>query len=168
MSVDNSSAQPVGKDRAHALGRELIEVHDWLRGELSCVTAELDTYIAGGTQPTQLRAHCLAFCAALSRHYIGEDETAFPVLARQYPELAPVLEGLAQDHHLVADILRRLQALIETVDAGNAGTVQGELAGLAAILESHFQWEERRIVTALNELSGGSTGAELFGVNPPH
>lgn len=152
-----------------ALGRELIAVHDWLRAELSRVTAELDTYLIGGTRPTQLQAHCLAFCEAVSRHHTGEDETAFPALARQFPELAPVLDGLQEDHHLVADILRRLQSLMATVNPGNATRVKGELAGLAAILESHFQWEERKIVTALNELSGErQTPAEMFGITAPH
>ncbi|WP_433662281.1 hypothetical protein ACQPW1_09055 [Nocardia sp. CA-128927] len=63
--------------RARALSRELIDVHNWLRDELRRVTDELDHY--PGTHPTDLRAHCLAFCTALTDHHTSEDDTAFPL-----------------------------------------------------------------------------------------
>ncbi|MEV0295410.1 hypothetical protein [Nocardia sp. NPDC050710] len=40
-----------------------------------------------------------------------------------------------------------------------------ELDGFTAILESHFQWEERRITRALDELEDRThTGEQLFGI----
>lgn len=165
-AMDVSRAEASG-DRAIAFGRELVRVHDRLRADLRRLTGELDSYAAGADRPADLRTHCLAFCAALTDHHTGEDATAFPALARRFPELEPVLAGLRDDHRLITGILTRLKELLDTLTPGNADAVRGELAGLAAIMESHFRWEERRIVTALNELTGGPyTGAELFGVSP--
>ncbi|UGT45107.1 hemerythrin domain-containing protein [Nocardia yamanashiensis] len=155
----------VANNRAQALGRELIDVHNWLRGELKRVARELDDHRLGHVRPVrEVRGHCLAFCRALTAHHTKEDETAFPLLAQRFPELAPVLAELSADHRLVADILTRMTGLLAEVTADNLAAVRGEIAGLSAILESHFQWEERRITAALDELSGDAgRGAELFG-----
>lgn len=151
--------------RAQALGRELIDVHNWLRGELKRIVRELDEHRLGSARPVrELRGHCLAFCRQLSAHHSNEDESAFPLLAQRFPELAPVLAELSADHTLVADILARMTGLLAEVTADNLAAVRGEIAGLSAILESHFQWEERRIVAALDELSGEAAATELFGV----
>ncbi|MEV6279458.1 hemerythrin domain-containing protein [Nocardia sp. NPDC051832] len=152
--------------RARALGRELIGAHHWLRSELRRVTRALDEYTANTPiRPLRdLRAHCLAFCQALTDHHTSEDESAFPALAQRFPDLAPVLTELSADHHLVADILTRMTTALADLNAENLATVRGEVAGLSAILESHFQWEERRIAAALDELpSADYTAAELFG-----
>ncbi|WP_433527204.1 hemerythrin domain-containing protein [Nocardia pseudovaccinii] len=148
-------------NRARALGQELVAIHDWLRTELTRIRVNVAAYAAGSElRPTQLRAHC----AALTRHHTGEDTAAFPALAGQFPELAPVLAELRTDHQLVADILRRLTELLDSIGPDNADTVRRELDGLAAILESHFRWEERRLVQAFDELEMGTrTGEELLG-----
>ncbi|WP_433634521.1 hemerythrin domain-containing protein [Nocardia sp. CA-120079] len=152
--------------RARALGQELVAIHDWLRTELTRIRADVTAYAAGSElRPTQLRAHCTAFCAALTRHHTGEDIAGFPALAGQFPELAQVLAELRTDHQLVAEILRRLTELLDSIGPDNADTVRRELDGLAAILESHFHWEERRLVQAFDELEmGNRTGEELLGV----
>ncbi|MFD0660693.1 hemerythrin domain-containing protein [Thermocatellispora tengchongensis] len=103
-----------------------------------------------------LRAHCLAFCAALTRHHTGEDETAFPLLAERHPGLRPVLEELRRDHDIVTGILRAIEDLLAGLGSNPAPEevrrVRGELDGLSALLDSHFLYEEKRIVQALNEL----------------
>ena len=155
-----------GIDRARALGSELIEVHDWLRQELRRLQADLaDGAIPPGMAAGSLRAHCLSFCSALASHHTSEDRRAFPLLAAQLPGLAPVLAELERDHQLVAAILRRAEQIAADADEGNLPVLQAELDGLAAILESHFRWEERRLVAALNELDQpGATAADLFGL----
>ncbi|RJO79806.1 hemerythrin domain-containing protein [Nocardia panacis] len=158
---------PGAADRARALGKELTAIHNWLRSELSRVATELDNYLTGGAPPTHLQAHCLAFCQALTDHHRSEDRTAFPALSRQFPELAPVLAGLSEDHQFISDILGRMRSLLTTVTPVNAQDVRSELAGLSAIVESHFQWEERRIATALDQLADQNRSSEeLFGINP--
>ncbi|MFF5212981.1 hemerythrin domain-containing protein [Streptosporangium sp. NPDC000396] len=139
--------------RLTAFGNQLIEVHLWLREELAALRENIDAYLAGGVRPRELRAHCLAFCSALNRHHTGEDDGAFPELARQHPELRPILEELRRDHRLVEDSLQRLQALVGELDREtDPAEVQRELDSLAALMETHFVYEEKRIVSALNAL----------------
>jgi iron-sulfur cluster repair protein YtfE (RIC family) len=137
--------------RIEALGVELVRVHNWLRGELAALRTDITA-----KRPRKLQAHCAAFCAALVRHHSGEDTGAFPLLIEQFPALAPVIEKLREDHVLVADILQQLEDLMSGVsDSPNDAEirrVQSELDGLAAILESHFGYEERQLVRLLDGL----------------
>jgi hemerythrin-like domain-containing protein len=143
-------------DRLKAFGNQLINVHSWLREELAKLRHDIDAHLAGRAErPRELPAHCLAFCSALERHHTGEDAGAFPALAEQFPQLRPVLQELTRDHRIVSDILRRLQDLLAGLDISDTTQprhVQSELDGLAALLESHFTYEERKIVAALNSM----------------
>jgi hemerythrin-like domain-containing protein len=148
--------------RARSLGAELVTVHQWLRAELATIRDDLDSY-AGNTPRVPLQIRCVAFCQALTDHHTSEDSTAFSLLAEAFPELTEVLEQLREDHRLVAGILRRLSEILETLTPASSGQAAREIDGLSAILESHFQWEERRLVTALDELHSTRQAAELFG-----
>jgi hypothetical protein len=138
----------------HPLGAELRRIHDILRADLRA----LSTAAAGGAPPDARRtlpAHCLAFCAALTAHHTGEDAGAFPALAQRFPELEPVLEKMAEDHVWISGILARVEELAgELATSGTSPRLAGELEGLAAIVESHFSFEERRITAALDRLAG--------------
>ncbi|MFJ4873439.1 hemerythrin domain-containing protein [Streptomyces sp. NPDC088757] len=159
--------------RLAAFGNQLIAVHLWLREELERLTDGLDAYLDGEAErPRELRAHCLTFCSAVRRHHTEEDDSAFPALADEFPELRPVLEELERDHHTVADILRRVEELLDGLHEGsNAQDVRNELDGLAALLESHFVYEEKKIVSALNELTelpGGVVIQDVMRQQDPH
>lgn len=145
--------------RARAIGGELVRVHQWLRDELARIHDQLDD----DEDLLPLRAHCVAFCVALTSHHTSEDGTAFPALAAQAPELAAVLAELSQDHRLVEDIVRRLRDLLASVTPETVDEVRPEIDGLSAILESHFRWEEKAIVDALNTLDTAHSTDELFG-----
>lgn len=142
------------RERLSAFGNHLIRVHIWLREEMARLRESVELNLE---RPQFLLAHCLAFCSTLSMHHISEDRVVFPVVARQFPELRPVLEELTRDHHIVDqamrrldDLLGRLVAMPEPADARRE--LQAELDGLAALLESHFSYEEKRLVAALNAL----------------
>jgi hypothetical protein len=131
--------------RLAALGRQLIETHHRLLDTI-------DRLRDGAEPPRDLQTHCLAFCAAVTRHHTEEDAVVFPFLAARDPSLAPVLDGLARDHQVIAGLLARAATLARDLDADGA---RAELDGLAAILTSHFAWEERRIAGALDALPAG-------------
>ncbi|HEX3783569.1 MAG TPA: hemerythrin domain-containing protein [Pseudonocardiaceae bacterium] len=160
-------------DRLTAFGTELIEIHQWLREELAQLRDDVGGYLDGRRdRPRELKAHCLSFCAALTKHHTGEDAGAFPLLARDYPNLRPIIVKLLEDHQLVRSILDNVEKLVagmsEKPDEAEAKRVRGELDGLTAILESHFTFEEGRIVTALNELTrDAGTDESLFGISVP-
>jgi hypothetical protein len=138
---DGRGGDALSRDRVAALGAELARIHDALREDLGRLRS------GEGPPGTPFAAHCLAFCAALTRHHTGEEAGAFPALAGQFPDLRPLLEKMAEDHVLIAGIVAR-------VEAAAADGAPGELDGLAAILESHFSFEERRLREALDELDG--------------
>ncbi|WP_229400334.1 hemerythrin domain-containing protein [Micromonospora okii] len=161
-------------DRLATLGTQLIEVHQWLREELARLRASLEPGAAppdDADRPRSLRAHCLSFCAALTAHHTGEDGGAFRVLAEEEPRLRPVLEKLAQDHRMIDGIVRRVEELAAAPvgdDPAAAARVRAELDGLTAIVESHFGFEERTIVAALDALrADAGTAEDLFGLAPP-
>ncbi|MER6510541.1 hemerythrin domain-containing protein [Nonomuraea sp. NPDC001636] len=143
--------------RLAAFGNQLIDVHLRLREEL----ARLRETAGRGGSLRDLRTHCLTFCSAITTHHTGEDATAFPVLAAEFPELRPVLAELRRDHEQVAAILRDLETLL-TADAPATRDVRTELDGLSALLESHFVYEEKRIVAALNALPAATWRAPAF------
>jgi hemerythrin-like domain-containing protein len=138
----NSVADENGWGRVAALGHQLIDTHIRLLDAL-------DDLRSGTPLPRGLADHCLAFCAAITRHHTVEDTSVFPLLAARHPELREVLEGLERDHQMVAGMLHRVAELAADLDADGA---LAELDGVAALLESHFTWEEKRLVAALNAL----------------
>ncbi|MEU8182620.1 hemerythrin domain-containing protein [Micromonospora sp. NPDC049044] len=159
------SNSPAG--RLAAVGNQMIEIHLWLSAELARLRATLDT--SGDVRASRdLRAHCLTFCTALGRHHTGEDTGAFELLAEQVPELRPVIANLITDHEVVAGILARVEALLTDDTAVPRPELRAELDGLAALLESHFRYEEKRLVGALNALTGRpGTTEELLGLTAP-
>jgi Hemerythrin HHE cation binding domain len=94
----------------------------------------------------ELRAHCLAFCGALTTHHQGEDTGLFAALLRERPDLEPTIDKLVEDHGLITGILHRI-AELSSADPAKVGP---ELDGLAAIMESHFRYEERALAEALD------------------
>ncbi len=142
-----------------AIGRELVRVHQWLRDEL----ARIHDHIDSGDELIRLQVHCVAFCAAITRHHTSEDATAFPMVGAEMPELAPVLEQLSQDHRLVEEIVGRLRTLLTAITPENVDGVRREIDGLSAILESHFRWEEKALVDALDTVDTARSVEDLFG-----
>jgi hypothetical protein len=127
-------------ERLTAFGNQLIDSHIRLR--------ELLSSLRDGTYTgVDLQTHCLAFCSVLTAHHQAEDDGGFPVLGKHYPELRPVLDELRRDHRQVGQILDWLKDLSAT-DA----VPQQELDTLAALLETHLVYEEKKLVTALNGL----------------
>jgi hemerythrin superfamily protein len=127
-------------DRLTAFGNQLIDSHIRLR--------ELLAELRDGTYTgIDLQTHCLTFCEVLTQHHSAEDDGGFPVLGKHYPELRPVLDELRRDHQQITEVLDRLKNL-STMEV----VAERELATLAALLETHLVYEEKKIVAALNAL----------------
>lgn len=160
---------PESRARLAALGAELLAIHRGLRTDLARLRTETDDYLAGGPRPRDLKAHCLAFCTALTAHHTGEDRGAFPALTARHPELRPLIGKMAEDHAMISGLLQSLERVLDEVpaepDERAAARVRGELEGLGAIMESHFRFEERTIAEALDALpaEAGST-EDLLGL----
>ena len=131
---------------------QLAQAHQRLRDQIREVRAGLGhRRLSRDTLVT----HCLAFCDALTSHHRGEDEELFSDLLRERPDLALTVAKLVEDHAMIAGILARTRELAEkaAVPGGGEGTeaIGRELDGLAAIMESHFRYEERTVRRAFSQ-----------------
>lgn len=137
-------------DRVVALSRQLAQAHQELRRRIDEIRKGLGHRRLGDDV---LLTHCIAFCAALTAHHQGEGDGIFPQLLAQRPDLAATISRLIEDHEMIASILGRVAELTERA-AGAKGSALGaigrELDGLTAIMESHFNYEERTISEALD------------------
>ncbi|MEV8436569.1 nitroreductase/quinone reductase family protein [Actinosynnema sp. NPDC051121] len=119
-------------ERVAALGAQLRRHHEDLRAELRRLRAD-------PTARRDLRDHCLAFCDNLRMHHIREDG-AFTAFEDHDPALAPVLAKLREEHHAVADVVKRIAALADDPDR-----LRPELDRLEEDLEAHFAYEEAHL-----------------------
>ena len=105
------------------------------------------------TEPVgrDLLLFCHGFCTALTAHHEGEDRDLFPAIAGQHPELRETLYYLRQDHSMIAHLLAGLPAALTR--AAPPAELEQHLAGVAAIMESHFRYEERQLLTVLETLA---------------
>jgi hypothetical protein len=149
------------KTRLIAWGRELRTVHQRLREALSATRAELAAGSPGEPTGRDLLLFCHGFCAALTGHHYGEDRELFPAIAAEYPELRETLRRLEQDHAMIAGLLNDLQAA-----AGRdilPERLGPHLDGVAAIMESHFQFEERQLLSVLDAMSFDADPHDVLG-----
>ncbi|GIJ26099.1 hypothetical protein Vqi01_12610 [Micromonospora qiuiae] len=139
------------KTRLVAWSNELRRVHDRLREALTVTQQALAAGEPAEPATRELLLFCHGFCAALTAHHEGEDRDLFPAIAEQYPELRETLYHLRQDHSMMAQLLAGLQAAVAR--AAPPAELARHLEGLAAIMESHFRYEERQLLTVLDTLS---------------
>lgn len=77
----------------------------------------------------------------------------FSQLLHERPDLAATVSKLVEDHGLIASILSQVAELADTAARSHGPTLEAigrELEGLTAIMESHFNYEERAISEALD------------------
>ncbi|MFI7698710.1 LLM class flavin-dependent oxidoreductase [Nonomuraea sp. NPDC049480] len=145
------------------LGRHLVEVHDGYRHEMRQVqdaieqVAELresiDRLSARQNQWT-LGTYCATFCRLLTVHHTTEDEAMFPAVLEADPTLAPVIKKLEQEHEVIAELLARLdEACVRLLrDPAGIELVRARADRLAAVLASHFAYEEEELVEPIGRL----------------
>ncbi|WP_231954607.1 hemerythrin domain-containing protein [Actinoplanes derwentensis] len=135
-------------------------VHSRLRKALRLVQQSLDDAESDGADNalSDLLLYCRGFCAALDGHHRSEDHTLFPAIAAAHPELRPVLRKLEQDHSMIAYLIGTLEnAVRQNVDP------RPHLDGLGAIMENHFRYEERQLLTVLETLDLTADPADALG-----
>lgn len=140
---------------------ELREVHRRLRAALSAARESVDSGDPGETLTRELRLLCHGFCVALTAHHEGEDRQLFPAIAAAHPELAPTLAKLVQDHSMIAHLVASLEAAVHSGESRERLALHIE--GIGAIMESHFRYEERQLLTVLEALSLDAEPRQVLG-----
>lgn len=125
-------------------------VHDRLREALRVTQEAVEDGTAAAPATRDLLLFCHGFCSALDGHHVGEERELFPAIAAAHPELRDTLRHLEQDHSMIAHLLGGLQAAVER--AASPPELAGHLEGIAAVMESHFRYEERQLLTVLETL----------------
>ncbi|MFY1668986.1 hemerythrin domain-containing protein [Plantactinospora sp. WMMB334] len=137
--------------RLVAWSRELRRVHGRLREALAVTRQAVPDGEPAEPATRDLLLFCHGFCTALTAHHEGEDRDLFPAIAERHPELRETLRYLRQDHSMIAHLLGALQAAVAR--AAPPEELDRHLEGVAAIMESHFRYEERQLLTVLETLA---------------
>lgn len=163
-AIQSSEAVVRGEQRRLvAWNVELTAAHDRLR---ELLRAAQEGFSAGdseaaGSARDDLLLHCHGFCSALSRHHVSEDEALFPELSARFPELQRTIAALEEDHERIAELLGRFDDALAS--AASPADLVLHLDGLAAIMTSHFRYEERRLLDTLATLDLDADPHELLG-----
>ncbi|AQP48269.1 cation-binding protein [Tessaracoccus aquimaris] len=147
--------------RLIAWSAELRRVHQRLRDALRVTRDAVHEGLPAEPASRDLLLYCHGFCAALDGHHRGEDRSLFPAIRAAHPELAPTLAALEQDHSMIAHLLGALQTAVDA--GGSPEELDRHLEGIAAIMESHFRYEERQLLTVLDGLALEGAVDEVLG-----
>jgi hemerythrin-like domain-containing protein len=149
------------KTRLIAWSSELRAVHQRLREALRVTRAALDAGAANHSIAPDLLLFCHGFCTALTGHHQGEDRELFPAVAAAHPELREVLRKLTDDHAMIGQLMDGLRAAAER--RASPGDLERHLEGIAAIMESHFRYEERQLLAVLDSLALNADPHDVLG-----
>jgi hypothetical protein len=147
-------------ERLVSWASEMQRVHQTLRDALGVARESVaresvaDDSVAGAAggavAARDLLLHCWGFCQALSGHHRGEDDVLFGALEAERPQFSAVLRALRQDHSMIEYLLQALTSAVERRD-GPAELLR-HLDGIEAVMDSHFGYEERQLLPALENL----------------
>ena len=168
---------PVRTYTAHdqAAAQQLIEVHNALRTELGEIYNLIDQVAAGTMNVGAARSHinqmtmrqnnwtlgtyCESYCRIVTLHHTIEDQPVFPHLRRGDPRIAPVIDRLQQEHHVIHDVLdsvdQALVGLVATADAAGIAKLRDAADLLSDSLLSHLSYEERELAEPIARLGMG-------------
>ena len=153
-----------------AAGQHLVDVHDALRSELTQLRDLVQQVSTGHAGAGAARSHiatmtlrqnswtlgvyCASYCRIVTGHHGLEDQSVFPHLRSRDPRLAPVIDRLEAEHHVIAEVLERVdQALVAMVSQRDGlAQVQAAVDLLTDTLLSHLAYEERELVEPLARL----------------
>ncbi|TDV41734.1 LLM class flavin-dependent oxidoreductase [Actinophytocola oryzae] len=145
-------------------GQQLIAIHDHLRAELARIRSLIRQVADGATDVAAARseintmtmrqnnwtmgAYCESYCRLVTMHHTLEDRTLYPQLRRADGRLTPVLARLTEEHHVIHDVLERVDAaLVATVaDPARITELSAVVDLLTDTLLSHLSYEERELI----------------------
>ncbi|MDX6316691.1 MAG: hypothetical protein QOD35_91 [Nocardioidaceae bacterium] len=150
-----------------ATAQQLVDVHDHLRSELLSLYSLVDQVESGLMGVGQARslintmtmrqnnwtlgAYCESYCRVVTTHHTIEDRSLFPDLRARDAALAPVIDRLGEEHHVIATVLddvdRALVALV--TEPHEIGALRRAVDLLSDTLTSHLSYEERMLLEPL-------------------
>jgi hypothetical protein len=157
-------------ERGRRVAKQLIQVHNMLRGELLDLRTILrqlgDEAIQAGDARAALHemalrqndwtlgAFCARYCGVVAQHHSVEDASVFPHLAGREPQLKPVIDRLTEEHLVIHDAIHKVdRALVQHLtQPENHEAIQAAIDYLTDALLSHLAYEEQELVEPLARL----------------
>ncbi|MDS0135828.1 MULTISPECIES: hemerythrin domain-containing protein [unclassified Amycolatopsis] len=155
--------------REQAGGTRLIEVHDYLRTELTRLRTLMAGVSTGAIGPAAARAglhalalrpggtpyagHCRAFCRIVLLHHNREDTDVFPRLRAFDPRLGPVVDRLEEEHEALHGLVERIDRTL-VAEPLDGSALRAAVDLLTDALLSHLSYEEHELVEPLARLWG--------------
>ncbi|MGI5504999.1 LLM class flavin-dependent oxidoreductase [Lentzea sp. CA-135723] len=154
-----------------ALGRQLVGVHNHLRDELNKVRSIVDQAAEGiigiGEARDEINtmtmrqnnwtmgAYCESYCRLVTIHHTLEDTSLYPQLRQGDGRLGPVLDRLTEEHHVIHEVLERLDAaLVATVaEPHRIAEVKESVDLLTDTLLSHLSYEEGELLEPMARIA---------------
>jgi len=167
---DRSGPEVSYTDQGRRDGKQLIEVHDLLRRELSELRDILRQVRDGAMRAVDARAalnemalrqndwtlgaFCARYCGVVTMHHGVEDASMFPHLARREPQLKPVIDRLTEEHLVIHDAIQEVDRALtdHMTKPENHDAIQSAIDYLTDALLSHLAYEERELVEPLARL----------------
>jgi hemerythrin-like domain-containing protein len=147
--------------RLIAWSTELRRVHRRLRDALAVAQDAVSDDRNLEVASRDLLLYCHGFCAALDGHHRGEDRTLFPAIEAAHPELVPVLRALERDHSMISHLLSGLRTAVD--QSSPTQEIAMHLDGVAAVMETHFRYEEKQLLTVLETLDLHDAAGDALG-----
>ncbi|MBC7644141.1 MAG: hemerythrin domain-containing protein [Thermoleophilia bacterium] len=172
VEADRPTATPAPPDstydlQALAIAGHLVDVHDHLRGNLQQIQSLIAQVLQGTMTPGEARsgiyettlarhswnlgAYCAQYCSMVTGHHGLEDAVLFPHLRKADAELEPVIDRLEQEHHVIHEVLGKVDAAIVKFDGdrSDVASLQQAMNLLTDALLSHLSYEERELLEPL-------------------
>ncbi|GAB3235633.1 hypothetical protein GCM10027447_33420 [Glycomyces halotolerans] len=143
-----------------ALSHQLRAVHEHLRRALDLARRSIDGEVDVPVGQ-DLLVFCHGFCSALSGHHRSEDSSLFPQILAERPDLAPVVNKLTTDHNMLEHLIGEFAAAMAS--EADAESLHRHLDGIGAIMESHFGYEERQLLSVLDAVGPQGDARALLG-----
>jgi len=134
-----------------------LAIHRALRRDAERFVVAAPTALADREAHAALAAHWERYRELLEFHHRFEDAQLLPLMRREAPELSPLLDEMAAEHHDLDELLPRITAIVrsERPDAPAAGAAFESLSGL---LHPHLAAEEVHLVPVMERVFGSRNG----------
>jgi hemerythrin-like domain-containing protein len=103
-----------------------------------------------------LGAYCESYCRIVTGHHTLEDRSMFLHLRQADPAAAPVVDRLAEEHEVIAEVLEQVDRALVDLVAADARRASGALEDLSRAIDlltdtllSHLSYEERELLHPL-------------------
>jgi hemerythrin HHE cation binding domain-containing protein len=138
-------------DGGASMATAFLASHHGLRRDIRQFAGALGRIAGGDTSKVAaLQEEWRQYRNTLHGHHQVEDTAIFPGIKAQHPELAPVIDGLVEDHRKIDPLLEEGDKAFEALPAERRPAIR-VIGSLGGLLHSHLETEETHIVPFLRE-----------------